>query len=348
MKTLPVGIIGCGGIARARHMPGYQRLEEVAIHAVADINAEAARQAADQFSVPHVFSDYRELLAMGEINAVSICTPNALHKEQTVAALRAGKHVLVEKPMAVNAAEAKAMVAAAKRADRKLMVGLHQRFTSGAQALKRAVDSGALGDIYFAEAAATRRRGIPGWGVFTQKNKSGGGALVDIGVHILDLALYLMGYPKPVSVSGVAAAKIGPRKDLAAVVGGWQWDPKNFDVEDFAVAFVRLRGGVSLVLKTCWAANIGTEEWNCSLWGTDGGCRLSPPAVFRQEFDSLVDITPAKLPEVVGHYEEIRLFVEAIRKDLPSPIPPEEPVTAQRILDAIYQSSRTGKEVRLT
>jgi len=348
MRPLRVGIIGSGGIAQSRHIPGYQRLEKVEVRALADVSPEAARQAAERFSVPHMFADYRDLLAMSEIDVVSVCTPNAFHMQQTVDALRAGKHVLVEKPIAVNAVEARKMMRAATRAGKLLMVGYNNRFTSAAQALRRAVEAGALGEVYFAEGIATRRRGIPGWGVFTQKKLSGGGALVDIGVHILDLTLYLMGFPTPVSVSGVAAAKIGPRPEMAKALGGWPWDPKKFDVDDFGAAFVRFRGGASLVLKTSWAGHIGEEGWNSILWGTDGGCQFSPPAIYRQEYGSVVDVTPAMLPEVVGHYEEIRLFIEAVRKGLPSPAPAEEALVTQSILDAIYQSSRTGREVKLT
>jgi len=348
MRKVRVGIIGSGGIAQACHMPGYQELADVEIHAVADINPETARRAAEQFSVPHVFSDYRDLVAMREVEAVSVCTPNAFHKGPTIAALRAGKHVLVEKPMALNATEARAMIAAAKRAGKLLMVGLNNRFSAATQALKRAADAGALGEVYFAEAVATRRRGIPGWGVFTEKEKSGGGALVDIGVHILDLTLHLMGYPKPTSVSGMVAAKFGPRKDLPRVEGGWHWDPKRFDVDDFGVGFIRFQNGASLVLKTSWAGNIGDPGFNCTLWGTDGGCRFDPLGIFRQEYGSLVDITPVDLPQVRSHSVEVERFVEAIRKGLPSPVPPEEALVTQQILDAIHRSSQTGKEVKLT
>lgn len=348
MKQLRVGIIGAGGIAQACHMPAYQELAGVTLHAVADINPETAQRAAQRFQVPHVFQDYRDLVAMDEIDLVSVCTPNAFHKDPTIAALRAGKHVLVEKPMALNAAEGRAMIRAAQQAGKLLMVGLNNRFSAAAQALKRAADAGALGEVYFAEAIATRRRGIPGWGAFTEKEKSGGGALVDIGVHVLDLTLYLMGYPKPVSVSGMVAAKFGPRVDLPAVEGGWRWDPRRFDVDDFGVGFVRFGNGASLVLKTSWAGNIGDQAFNSILWGTEGGCRFSPPAIYRQEHGSLVDVTPVELPEVRSHHVEVQRFVDAIRKGQPSPVPPEEPLVTQQILDAIYGSSETGKEVKLS
>ena len=347
MRRVRVGIIGSGGIAQGCHMPGYQQLPEVELFAVADINRQTAQQAAEKFSVPHVFTDYHELVAMPEIDAVSVCTPNAFHKDPTIAALRAGKHVLVEKPIAVNAEEGLAMARAARRAGKLLMVGLNNRFGAATQALKRAIDAGSLGEVYFAEAVATRRRGIPGWGAFTQRSKSGGGALVDIGVHILDLTLYLMGLPKPVSVSGVAAAKFGRRTDLSATAGGWRWDPRKFDVDDFGVGFVRFRGGASMMLKASWAGNIGDPAFNSTLWGTEGGCRLHPPAIYREEHGSLVDIAPVELPQVNTHAHEIGLFVEAIRNGSPSPIPAEEVLITQRILDGIYESSTTGQEVKL-
>lgn len=348
MRKIRVGIIGSGGIAQACHMPAYQALAGVELHAVADINPQAARAAAEKFSVPHVFTDYRDLVAMPEIDVVSVCTPNAFHKGPTIAALKAGKHVLVEKPIAVNAAEGRAMLRAAKRAGKLLMVGLNNRFAATTQALKRAIDGGALGEIYFAEAVATRRRGIPGWGGFTEKDKSGGGALVDIGVHILDLSLYLMGYPKPASVSGVVAAKFGPRTDLPRVEGGWAWDPKNFSVDDFGVGFVRFENGASLVLKASWAGNIGDPAFNCTLWGTEGGCRSDPIGIFTQAHGSLIDITPVELPRVKSHWVEVERFIEAVRKGRPSPIPAEEALVTQQILDAIYRSSELGREVKLS
>lgn len=346
-KKLHIGIIGSGGIAQACHMPAYRALEDVEILAVADVDPKTAQKAAKQFSVKHVFDDYRDLVAMDEIDAVSVCTPNAFHKDPTVAALGAGKHVLVEKPIAVNAREGEEMLKAAQAAGKILQVGLNNRFAANTQALKRAVDAGALGEIYFAEAVATRRRGIPGWGAFTQKSKSGGGALVDIGVHILDLTLYLMGFPKPVAVSGVTAAKFGPRKDLSATAGGWRWDPTKFDVDDFGVGLVRFECGATLTLKASWAGHIGDAAFNSTIWGTEGGCKWDPATIYREENGSLVDCVLTELPKVASHAEEVRLFVEAIREDKPSPVPAEEALVTQRILDAIYESGVTGKEVRL-
>ena len=237
-KKLGIGIIGSGGIAQNAHMPGYAAVPDLCkIVAVADVNADAAKVAAEKFNVKHVFSDYKKLLEMDEVDAVSVCTPNYLHHEPTIKAFQAGKHVLCEKPIAMNAREAAEMVAAGRKAKKKFMVGYNLRFAPTNQLLKKYIDAGDLGEIYFARAQALRRRGIPGWGVFIDKSKQGGGPLIDIGVHILDLTLWLLGHPKPVAASGQTYAKFGKRSDIVGFMG--QWDYKNFTVEDFAIGLIR-------------------------------------------------------------------------------------------------------------
>jgi predicted dehydrogenase len=344
--TLGIGIIGSGGIARGAHMPGYKACESegVRILACADVNADTARLAAEQFDVPHVFTDYRQLLAMDEIDAVSICTPNYLHAQPTIDALEAGKHVLVEKPLAMDAAEGKAMVEAARRTGKKLQVGFMTRFQSAAQALKRFVDAGEMGDIYFARAQAMRRRGIPGWGVFTQKDKQGGGPLIDIGVHILDLTLWLMGHPKPTYCSGQTYAKFGPREGVLGLMG--QWDPSIFTVEDFAVGLIRFDNGATLVLESAFVANQEAREvFNTELFGTEGGCSYNPCKMFFEKHRTLLDATPAFLPQVKAHEAEVKAFVQAIREDTPVPVTGEQALMTTQIIDAIYRSSEAGREV---
>ncbi len=345
MKKVKVGIIGAGAIAQSQHMRCYAALKEAEIVAVADINPETAKTAAEKFAVPKVFRDYRRLLALQEIDAVSICTHNAVHKPAAVAALQAGKHVLVEKPMAMTAAEAKAMVETAKEAKRLLMTAFVCRFYAETQALKRDIGAGALGDIYYAEAVYTRRRGIPGWGVFTQKKFSGGGALLDIGVHALDMALHLMGFPRPIAVSALTFAKLGPRPHHAETAGYWNWDPKKFDVEDMAVGLVRFGNGACLRLKTSWAANLPQEEFRVLLAGTAGGGQTSPLEILREEYGALLTVTPQRLPTTDPYLEEVRAFVEAVRKGGPSPVPAEECLITNKIIDAIYRSARLGREV---
>jgi predicted dehydrogenase len=346
LRTLGVGIIGSGGIARGAHLPAYKACEGegVRILACADVNPDTARQTAEQFEIPHIFTDYKKLLEMEEIDAVSVCTPNFLHMQPTIDALEAGKHVLVEKPLAMNAAEGSAMVDAARRTGNKLQVGFHTRFQSAAQALKRFVDAGEMGEIYFARAQAMRRRGIPGWGVFTQKDKQGGGPLIDIGVHILDLTLWLMGHPKPVLCSGQTYAKFGPREGILGLMG--QWDPKTFTVEDFAVGMVRFGNGATLVLESSFVANQEQRDtFNTELFGSEGGCSFSPPKMFFEKHQTLIDATPVFLPQVKAHEAEIRAFVRAILEDTPVPVTGEEALMTTQIIDAIYRSTDMGREV---
>jgi predicted dehydrogenase len=348
VKKIGVGIIGSGGIAQGAHLPGYKALETdgVKIVAVADAVEATAKAAAEKFDVPHRFTDYRKLLAMDEIDAVSVCTPNFLHKQPTIDALNAGKHVLVEKPLAMNAQEGREMVEAARKTGKKLQVGFMNRFTSQTQALKRFIDAGDMGDIYYARAQALRRRGIPGWGVFTQKDKQGGGPLIDIGVHILDLTLYLMGHPKPTHVSGIAYTKFGTRGDVLGLMG--QWDPKIFTVEDFAVGLVRFENGASVVLESSFVANMEQQDlFTTQLFGTEGGCQFSPIKMFFEKNRTLIDATPVFLPNVRAHEAEIRAFVEAIRDDKPVPVPGEEGLMVTQIIDGIYRSSEEGREVSL-
>lgn len=350
-RPIGIGIIGSGAIAQNTHMPVYKTLQDegkVKIVAVADAREETAREAAEKFNVPHRFLDYKQMLELDSIDAVDICTPNFLHKQPTIDSFRAGKHVLVEKPLALNAIEGEEMVNAARQAGKKFQIALNNRFAAGPQAIKRFIDQGKIGDIYYARAHALRRRGIPGWGVFTQKDKQGGGPLIDIGVHILDLTLWLMGHPEPTSVSGVTYTKFGTREGVIGLMG--QWDPKIFTVEDFAVGMVRFKNGASLVLESSFVANIERDEFTTSVMGTEGGAFLDPynsdrNKIFREESQTLTDSTPVFLPKVNTYEAEIRAFVKAIEEDTPVIVPAEQGLMVSRILDAIYTSSETGKEV---
>lgn len=346
MAKVKVGIIGTGGIAKGAHIPGYQAIEDVEIVALCDISPKVVEEAGEKFKVANVFTDYRKLLEMEEIDAVSVCTHNAAHMKPTIDALEAGKHVLVEKPIALNAEEGRKMVEAARRTGRKLMVGMTHRFRPRTQALKDLIRQGRLGEIYFAKSFATRRRGIPGWGVFTNKALQGGGPLIDIGVHILDLTLWFMGFPKPVSVLGATYAKIGTRKP--ALGSDWTWDHRKFEVEDLGVGLIRFENGATLFLEASFAANIEKGEFNCLLYGDKGGAELDPFRIYTEYSGMLADITPVGIQEPSAFPREMAAFVEAVRKDKPVPIPGEEALVTTRILDAIYESSEKGKEVRLS
>jgi predicted dehydrogenase len=353
LDVVGIGIIGAGGIAKGVHLPAYQKLRDegkVKIVAIADENEEVAQEAAKKFDVPTVFTDYKDMLKLKEIDAIDICTPNFLHYKPTIDAFAAGKHVIVEKPIALNAVEGAEMVAAGHKAGKKFQVALNMRFASAPQSIKRMIEAGKLGEIYYARAHALRRRGVPAWGVFTQKDKQGGGPLIDIGVHILDMTLWLMGYPEPASVSGTTYRKFGNREGIFNPWG--EWDPKIFSVEDFAVGQVKFKNGATLTLESSFVANIAKEEFSTSLMGTEGGVFLdlhdnNNTRIYREEEHTLTDTSLVSLPNIGSHEAEIRAFVQSLLDDTPILVPGEQGLMVTRILDAIYKSSDTGKEILL-
>ncbi|MGD8238448.1 MAG: Gfo/Idh/MocA family oxidoreductase [Armatimonadota bacterium] len=344
---LGVAIVGTGGIAVNTHMPGWQALKGQKVEMVAscDVVEERAQEAAAKFDVPHVFTDYRKVLKMDEVDIVDVCTPNKFHKPITVAALKAGKHVIVEKPIAMTAAEARAMCRAAKKARKKLMVAQSMRYSAESQAMKQFADSGAMGRAYYGHATMLRRRGIPGWGVFTNKELQGGGPLIDIGVHVLDLTLWLMGFPEPATVSGVTFQELGTRKGIG---GMGAWDYRNYTVEDHCAALIRFKNGASVMLEASFALNIPENNMNqVFVCGTKGGVSNSPLTFIREELGNLTASQPQYLPKVQSHAAEIADFVQCIRKGTPSPVPGEQALITQRILNAIYQSAEEGAEVKV-
>jgi predicted dehydrogenase len=345
--TIGVGIIGAGGIAKGIHIPGYQKLENVEVRAIADPVEASRKSVSEQYNIADTYADYKEMLKRDDIDVISVTTPNFLHAEAAIAALKAGKDVLCEKPLAMNAKEGAAMVDAAKKSGSKLMCGYNHRFRPEAKVLRDYVKSGAMGNIYYARAQALRRRGIPGWGFFISKELNGGGPLIDIGVHILDLTLHVVGHPKPVAVSGKTWDMFGKRKDVVGLMG--QWDYKNFTVEDFAVAQIRFENDFVLTLESSFCANIEEREiFNFSVMGDKGGCQLTPLKMFTEKDQTLLDITPAYLPTgVQSHHLEIASFIDSVRNDKPVFTPGEEALKVTQIIDAIYKSSETGKEVLL-
>lgn len=345
MKTVNVGVIGTGGIAVGQHLPALEKQQDVRILALADVDEQSLKSAAERFGVEHVFADYRKMLEMDELDAVHICTPNFLHAGPAVDALNAGKHVMVEKPIARNATEGASMVETARKTGKKLMVAQNMRFSPEVQCLKRFIDAGELGEIYFSRVWALRRRGIPGWGVFTDKEKQGGGPLIDIGVHILDFTLYLMGHPKPVSASGQAFTKIGNTPGHVGMMGSW--DHTKYTVEDYAAGFVRFENGSSIVIESSFAANIGENKFCSSLLGTVGGAETHPLRIFTEENGTLIDKTPAFLPKVSSYELEVRAFYDAIQNDTEVPVTGEQALNVMKILDGIYKSSDEGREVAI-
>ncbi|MDX1934753.1 MAG: Gfo/Idh/MocA family oxidoreductase [Capsulimonadales bacterium] len=352
-----VGIIGFGGIARGAHMGGYTKLPDMCeVIAAADILPERLADArSERWNIAHTFEDFNELLAMPEIDVVSVCTPNGVHKDATVAALRAGKHVLCEKPMAMNTAECREMIAAANETGNKLQIGFNMRFGQGAQCLKRAAIAGEFGEMYYARARAIRRRQVPTSPNFLDKKISGGGPLIDIGVHITDMTLWLMGHPKPVGAFGATYNKMGTKP--GGMIGMWgTWAPENYLVEDFASALIRFENGATMALEASFIANIAREEFSTHLFGTEAGAYLDGYShditIFREEFGTLTDTKPGWLPGVGStHGEEIRAFLTAVRDDRTieemGAATGEQAMMVTQIMDALYESAATGREATI-
>lgn len=343
MRTLKIGLIGAGGISHA-HAAGYRQQEGVELYAVADIVPGRAEAWAKQYGVPYHFTDYRKLLELDEIDAVSVCTYNRAHKGPTVEALRAGKPVLCEKPVAHNLADAVAMLRAAEETGKMLMIGVHSRFSPTQRLAAQVVREGALGDIYYAETVGTRRRGIPG-GTFIQKSQGGGGAIIDIGVYALDTALDIMGHPRPVRVSALTQDYIGKHTRPPEFSDAWHWDPAQMEVDEFGAAWIRFDNGAVLVFKISWAVHAESLGQTYFL-GTQGGLQLHPLTIYRDEFGSMVNVTPVHVrPEPDRFKEETAAFVNAVRYGGPNPIPIQEVIWTQVIMDGIYRSAKAGKEV---
>jgi predicted dehydrogenase len=340
---LKIVIVGAGFAASVVHLPGYAA-SKAPVAAICDLNTARAQAVADQYGIPKVYSDWREMIAAEKPDLVSVCLPNVLHREITVAALEAGAHVLCEKPFATSVAEAHEMFDAARKAGRVLMAGQHMRYEAHARAIKRVIDSGALGEIYHVEVDALRRLGIPTWGAFHQKSASAGGALFDIGVHMLDQAMWLIGNPKPASVSATTQRRFGTRPDIARIMGN-TWDPAKFDVEDFAVAFVRFESGATLVLRASWAAHIEKNFFGVRILGTEGGATTTPPALYHLRGGVLADETFNNLQPRNTYEAQMRGFLPALRGERELLVKEEETMNVQRILCAAYRSAEEGREV---
>ncbi len=346
-KKIKVGVIGTGGIANAAHLPGYAQLpDECEIYALCDIDPAALERTRAKFPVQHAFDDYQKLLELDELDAVSICTPNYAHYLPTVDALKAGKHVICEKPIAMNAAEAAEMVKTSRQTGKILQIGYCHRFANTNQTLKRYIDAGELGEIYYAHATAMRVRGIPGWGVFIDKEKQGGGPLIDIGVHILDLTLWLMGHPKPISASGVTYQKFGKRPDVVGFLG--QWDHTKFTVEDFASALIRFENGATVVLESSFCANIQKDSFSTQILGTNGGAETDPFRIVQEKHHSIGTYEP-KIPNPNNntYSAEIKDFIACIQEGREPLVTGEHGLMVAQIMDAIYQSSELGREVKI-
>jgi predicted dehydrogenase len=344
-QRLRVGIVGLG-IGRS-HIEGWRQHAQVDVVAIADADPARLALVGEHYEIAQRHGSAEAMFATEKLDVVSICTPNKFHKELAMAAFAAGCHVLCEKPMAMNAQEGRAMLAAAKQAGRRLMINFSYRFSAASRGLKAQVDSGMFGDFYFGRTVWHRRRGMPGFGGwFGTQALAGGGPLIDLGVHRLDLALWLMGSPKPTWVLGSTYDHIaGP---LAKASG------KTFDVEDLAAAFIRFDNGATLAVEASWAANIQEAElMETRLLGTKAGLLQKnldegysfEAQIFTEKDGAQLDIHlhPPTTPARSGMHD----FAQAILAGTPHPAGGEEGLVVMELLDAIYESARTGAPVKL-
>ncbi|GAK39865.1 Gfo/Idh/MocA family oxidoreductase [Paenibacillus urinalis] len=355
-QTLKVAIIGCGGIANGKHMPSLSKQKNAEMVAFCDIVESRAEEAASKFGAEgaKVYTDYQELLKDKSIDIVHVCTPNDSHSVITVAALEAGKHVMCEKPMAKTSEQALEMIEAAKRTGKKLSIAYQNRFRNDSLYLKELIETGELGDIYYGKAIALRRRGVPTWGVFLDEEKQGGGPLIDIGTHALDLTLWLMDNYKPKSVMGSVFHKLSGRENAANAFG--PWNPEEFNVEDSAFGFVTMENGATIQVEASWALNVvETGEAQTLLAGTEGGAdmknglRLNGEKLSRL-YEQNIDLNAGGVAFFAGESEsdadrEARMWIEAILEDKEPLVKPEQAYVVTQILEAIYESARTGKAV---
>lgn len=352
-KKLKFGIVGLGGIWNVGHSPDLLKHPEVEVVAVCDIIKEKADKWGGQLNA-RSFTDFQEMIEKTDLDVVDICTPNLFHSKVAIAALRAGHHVFCEKPDAISPAEAQKMAAAAEKSGKTLMVMRNNRWLPQSQWLKKFIDAGEMGELYTGRCGWQRRRGIPGkGGWFTTKALSGGGPLIDLGVHFLDVAIWLMGDPRPVAVSGCTYRKFAQQNvsDSVHAQFGEAKSAGTFDVEDLAIGFIRFDNGACLQLEFSWASNVESENTFVELRGTRAGATLTGGntlKIFSEGPAGLYDIAP-RLPKNPRGEHGMMLyhFVDVLQKRARPIIKPEQGVNMIKILDALYRSAARGQEVRL-
>ena len=352
MKKLRIGVIGCGGIFNAVHLPAYVAMDNVEIVAVCDIIEERAQKAAKTFTDAAVYTDYKDVIAREDIEAVDICTPNYLHPIIACAAMEAGKHVFSEKPDSPTVEGVLKMKETSEKTGKILMVMRNNRYVPASAFARKYIQDGEAGEIYAAHCGWQRRRGIPGkGGWFTTKAQSGGGPLIDLGVHMIDLALWLMGNPKPVAVTGCTYSKFAGNdvSDSDNSKFGDKAADGVYDVEDLAMGFVRMDNGACLTIECSWASNIEKERRFVELYGTKAGLKWDTEhlTLFEERGGTLVDSVP-KMPAVSkGHEMNLRHFVDVVLNGEKPMFVPEQGVDMVKLLCALYESAATGKEVQL-
>ncbi|HIU77302.1 MAG TPA: Gfo/Idh/MocA family oxidoreductase [Candidatus Pelethocola excrementipullorum] len=356
MRKLKIGIVGCGGIATGKHLPAIKKNGNFEIVAFCDIIKERAEEVKKEYGAKDakIYTDYTELVKQEDIEAVYVLTPNKSHSFISVAAMKAGKHVMCEKPMAKTYEDAKLMLETAKETGKILTIGYQNRYRADSTYLKRACENGDLGEVYYAKAHAIRRRAVPTWGVFLNEEEQGGGPLIDIGTHALDLTLWMMDNYEPESVMGSVYHKLGDQKETGNAFG--EWDPEQFKVEDSAFGFIKMKNGATIHLESSWALNsLDVDEAKTSLCGTKAGADMKDGLrINRVQYNkqcveipelgvggvAFFDGEAEKEPDV-----EQRVFYNAVVNGEELVVKPEQAIVVTRILEAIYESAKTGKAV---
>lgn len=367
MKKIRIGIIGCGGIANQKHMPSLKENSNLCeMVYFCDIIPERAEKAAKEYGAEgaRVCTDYHELLSDKSIDVVHVLTPNVSHAPITVDAFEAGKHVMCEKPMAATTADAEKMMAAWKKSGKKFTIGYQNRFRPEVQSLHTSCEQDELGEIYFAKAHAVRRRAVPTWGVFPNKALQGGGPLIDIGTHALDMTLWMMNNYEPESVTGSVFYKLGHLPQAVEGNAFGPWDPETYEVEDSAFGLIKMKNGATIYLEAAWAINLmESREASTTLCGTKAGAEIRSGMSYPQDElyynrghnGLLMDERKAGSGHVAyfsgsasaAGVQEAKQWLECLLDESKQPlVKPEQAFTVTRILDAIYRSAQTGEMVK--
>ena len=356
MRNMRAGIIGCGGIANSKHLPAIKKQGKIDMVAFCEIVEERAVKAKEEYGTEDakVFTDYKELLKM-DLDAVYVTTPNREHSFISIDAMKAGKNVMCEKPMAKTAADAKAMLDTAKETGKILTIGYQNRYRADSTYLKKACEHDELGDIYYAKAHAIRRRAVPTWGVFLNEEEQGGGPLIDIGTHALDLTLWMMDNYEPDTVMGSVYKKLGNQTETANAWG--DWNPEEYTVEDSAFGFIKMKNGATIVLESAWALNtLDVDEAKTSLCGTKAGADMKDGLrINKVKYNKQIVEKPALDADGVPFFDatgeepsliEQETFYNAVMNGGEVVVKPEQAYVVTQILEAIYKSAATGEVVK--
>lgn len=348
-RQLRWAFIGCGGISTI-HIKAIEKIPEIKIVAGCDINPDQFKRFTELSGCTATYEKWEQMLDEVKPDVVDVCTPNGVHYPATIAALKAGCHVLTEKPMAMNPAECEKMIDAAKKAGKLLCCGFQYRYSPSVELFNKLREAGDIGDILYVKCHAMRRRGVPNWGVFGQKELQGGGPMIDIGVHIIEAAHYCMGQPKPVAAIGNCWTFLGDKP--SQVYSVWpNWDYKTYTVEDLAVGQVTFENGALMQIEASFCAHVKKDVFNFEIVGTKGGYDFETSTLFTDHGGAMLDAVPNFLPPFdfnEAFVKKIQNFADAILKGTPLCVPGEEGCAVQKIIDGIYRSAaKHGREVAI-